>query len=116
MRLRAQISGTLALALFALSATATRADEKELWFRNTERRWLARELRARGFDCPEIRTGFQVGSSPEGNQIRLICGTPDSHAGESPMFRLVARSSGITRLEPWEPLTVLLAGLRASLD
>jgi hypothetical protein len=102
----------LTLALLLL-ATAAKAEEKELWFRAVERKGLAQMLRARGFECPELQAGYQVGWQPDGNHVRLVCA---GLAGKSASFRMVARGSGIARMEPWE--TVVLAGheLRPSLE
>jgi hypothetical protein len=119
MTLRASITGTLALVLSVLSVAAAHGDERELWFRRAEQRWLARELRARGFDCSELRAGYEVGARPDGNHIRVVCDTAGGPPGSgTSTFRLVARGSGIARMEPWEarePAPVL-ALLRASLD
>jgi hypothetical protein len=96
-----------------LLATAAKAEEKELWFRNVERKGLAQMLRARGFECPELQAGYQVGWQSDGNHVRLVCA---GLAGNNASFRMVARGSGIARMEPWE--TVVLAGheLRPSLE
>lgn len=104
------------LLLIPIAATAARADENELWFRNAERRDLARALRARGYQCQDVQAGFQVGRRPDGNHIRLVCGAKGSESDDGATFRLVARGSGIARLEPWNDLVFAGYGLKPSLE
>lgn len=105
-------------AVLSVFATALHAEERELWFRNAEKRALAQQIKGLGFNCPVLQKAYFVGQQADGNHIRAVCGGSSLAPGEAPAFRLVAGGSGVKRIELWDGRPSLLreASLRQSPD
>jgi hypothetical protein len=105
-------------AALSVLATASHAEERELWFRAAEKRALAQQIKGLGFSCPALHKAFFVGQQADGNHIRAVCGSTSQASSGAATFLLVAGGSGVKRIEPWEGRLSLLDGssLRNSLD
>jgi hypothetical protein len=104
----------LAPALIGPLSIEPASGETQVWFRDGERRWLAKELRIRGHACAELRAGFHLGRQRDGEHFRVVCAA----GGEVEEVRLVTRTAGIARTEPRRGPRPLFAAaaLRPSLD
>ncbi len=63
---------------------------------------LIRMIKAGGFDCPEVRAVYHMGSDDRGNIMRIVCGQVDGPAIESPTFRMHSTPSGNAKISIWE--------------
>jgi hypothetical protein len=63
---------------------------------------LARTIKAGGFECPEVRAVYHVGSDDKGNIMRIVCGQVDGPEIESPTFRMHSTFSGNAKISLWE--------------
>jgi hypothetical protein len=83
---------------------------------------VAKELRAFGFDCPDVTAMFRVGEKDNRNHIRVVCGR--LAAADLAQIRIIAGGSGIQRAQPWSddedgagaPSLAQSFSLKASLD
>jgi hypothetical protein len=113
----------VALALAALLVSDAQASgETRLTFRSNQLRALGQDLRARGFDCPQIEAVFFEGEKENRNHMRVVCA--GLAAADLSEIRIVATGSGSFRASPWVPehpgrvsgLAVEGLALRTSLD
>jgi hypothetical protein len=63
---------------------------------------LARMIQSSGFECPEIRAVYQVGTDSKGNIMRIVCGIVGGPAIETPSFRMHATPAGAGKITLWD--------------
>jgi hypothetical protein len=62
---------------------------------------FARLLKSKGFDCPEVRAVYKIGSDSRGRIMRLYCGIVGGPRIEDPSFRIHTTDSGLITLWVW---------------
>jgi hypothetical protein len=84
------------------AATAALAQPKQLTVQAGIAKDLAQLIKSSGFDCPEIRAVYHVGSDDRGNIMRIVCGVVGGPAIETPTFRMHSTFSGNAKITRWE--------------
>jgi hypothetical protein len=90
------------MVVAASMAAPALADPMELRMAPGLARDFARALKSNGYNCPELRAVYKVGSDDRGPIMRFYCGLPGGPRIEEPSFRVHASPSGILTINVWK--------------
>jgi hypothetical protein len=90
MRARVKVLsvGFLVAALPALAQTAARP-KPVTGMPGSVAKQIAGMIRASGFECPELRAAYHMGSDDYGQIMRAVCGRSGGGAIDDPTFRVL---------------------------